>query len=636
MTKTARAFSVPWFQSCGGASRQFDRMIFQEENSGYYREISSSYVGLRLKGRIGKVLSIKVTPVSGLYYGRTSRIDITPSPRENKFTGKELEDGVQEVDCALESGDYKVVEVEKSTVVLNNAGNSSVYFARSNIDDTRKLYSNRIVLSPSNPDRIVNNERCEDSESMEEADSVKEKAVFTAKKVEGLCDSPLEFFEEEEIISGGASGSAGGTEMISRIHAESQVDGTSVVYPDEGVRAASGKADYNNYTTEKTAYLQYKSADCYVWAVEGYFTQSGRSESGKVTREICEKIGKTFDEISRLERNIFGQEYDRLKSRDGWLPMDENCETGTVVNLLLYDIAGDYVEGGTLGVYGFFTNGDYYVKDTRYNIASKSNGGKFLHIDSGFASNESTLPTIISTVVHEFQHMIYYGQKKSYELADSGYSNVSFNEMCSMLAEDMFQEKLQLDDKNSAKERFSTLRNSWAYVPLFNWSTEKKYGNFNYSNAFGIGSFVSKKYGGADFVYDYMHTSENIYGGFDSFLEAINMHDSSVTKETLLRDFCVELCTGRTFNTDVHSKKHGLEGYYYPMTKFDFKNMKVVSNGTTYVGPAYTTLFGALEIFEPNKIDVAKICDTKTDREELRVLGSSEDNIKEYVIVVKK
>ena len=75
-----------------------------------------------------------------------------------------------------------------------------------------------------------------------------------------------------------------------------------------------------------------------------------------MNREICETIGKTFDIVSDLERNIFGQEFEFLRSVDDKfdLPMASFSETGTVVNILLYDIANDYVDGSAAGTFGFF------------------------------------------------------------------------------------------------------------------------------------------------------------------------------------------------------------------------------------------------------------------------------------------
>ena len=129
-----------------------------------------------------------------------------------------------------------------------------------------------------------------------------------------------------------------------------------------------------------------------------------------------------------LERNIFGMESEMLIEKGQEIPMETNCETGTIVNILMYDIMGDYVEGNTSGTYGFFTNGDYFIKGTVYNNTSFSNGGKYLHIDTGFASDEETRPIIFGTIVHEFQHMIHNGQKKK---SENQSESVFFDEMCS-------------------------------------------------------------------------------------------------------------------------------------------------------------------------------------------------------------
>ena len=161
---------------------------------------------------------------------------------------------------------------------------------------------------------------------------------------------------------------------------------------------------------------------------------------------------------------------------------------------------------------------------------------------------------------------------------------------------------------------------------------------YSYSNGFGMGSLFAKKYGGADFIYEYMHRlnyNEYRYSDYWDFFDTIKAHDPSLTEESLLLDFCVELCTGRTYNTEVRSTEHVMNGYDYPMTKFDLKNYSVKSNDKVFTGPIYTKLEGDTKDFEWAKVDVSRIVEITGDSDTVDFYGTSEDGLKEYIIVTK-
>ena len=79
-----------------------------------------------------------------------------------------------------------------------------------------------------------------------------------------------------------------------------------------------------------------------------------------------------------------------------------------------------------------------------------------------------------------------------------------------------------------------------------------------------------------------------------------------------------------------------MNGYDYPMTKFDFKNFKYVLNESNYCGPYYSTLSGSIESFEPNMVDISKIGLISNESETIQFYGNSDEGIKEYIIVVKE
>ena len=634
-------------------SKKFEIMEFREKENDYFKKVSSSYKGIKVNAAFDNSLTFEITPTTSETYGYTYIYHYTPEKNKlDSISGTPLADGVQEIDCTMDAGDYKVFELENASVKFLNAKDATVYFARFNPSEDKTLKSNRGAhLSSSQESKPLNFGKINrgivsEADFFESADVLLGLQILKGSKKE---NRKYDLIEIE---------TADGVEMIKRVHPEIHVDESSFSYPESMTRSdetnvkyplefnvgdrktvycAMIDSDINHNIVEAEAILQYKSEGCYVWAVDKYFTE-GRPGNGKVNREICETIGKTFDIVSDLERNIFGQEFEFLRSVDDKfdLPMESFSETGTVVNILLYDIANDYVDGSAAGTFGFFTSGDYSLKESKYNSTAISNGGKYIHMDSGYSSNEKTFPVVLSTVVHEFQHMIHMGQKKLYQRSDAGASSVYFNEMCSTLAEDLFQTKLNLSDMDCGKYRFMHFIYSWDVLPMFKWdNTDFAY---SYSNGFGMGSLFAKKYGGADFIYEYMHRlnyNEYRYSDYWDFFDTIKAHDPSLTEESLFLDFCVELCTGRTYNTEVRSTEHVMNGYDYPMTKFDLKNYSVKSNDKVFTGPIYTKLEGDTKDFEWAKVDVSRIVEITGDSDTVDFYGTSEDGLKEYIIVTK-
>lgn len=615
------AIEIPRLKISWKVSGAYDHMLVEELNSDKSFSVSSNYLRTYFTSKFSKALKLRFTPFTQDSFGESYTVDYTPEKYKSlDIEGSTLPDETLDVDCSMAEGEYKVYELNKAVLNLTNAKNTTVYVTRFNPDGEKHSSARNALKST---DRISSSSRTI-TESPENYISAVEKS-----------ESSYDIFNIETLE---------GTETIKRIHPQINIDDSSVRFPEETSRgaakyplnfeigdsktvyAAKENGDIDTTIKETTATLQYKGNKCYVWVVDGYFTE-GKPGNAKINRDLCIKFGKTLDEVLELERNIYGMESEMLIEYGQKIPMATNCETGTIVNILMYDIQGDYIEGKTDGVYGFFTSGDYYIKGAVYNDTSYSNGGKYLHIDSGFASNEKTRQIIYGTIVHEFQHMIHYGQKKRTENQSE---NFFFDEMCSSLAEELFQSKLNLSDMECGKFRFIGLQYSWRILPLFVWDYAENLAS-SYSNAYGLGIYAAKKYGGADFIYDFMH---NNAAGLESFLETIRLYEPSATKESLLLDFCTEICTGNTFNTTVTSEKHIMNGYDYPLTRFDFKNFQ--PSPAYAKGPLYSSLSGEINEYLPNQIDISLVQKIETDSETIRFYGKSEEQVKEYIVIVKE
>ncbi|MCR4821749.1 MAG: hypothetical protein K5873_02620, partial [Treponema sp.] len=276
-------------------------------------------------------------------------------------------------------------------------------------------------------------------------------------------------------------------------------------------------ADSNNngILTKKTTLWAYNDC-CNVWVAD----DDQNLTSDALKREYAERFAEKFASFYELERKIFGKESDEIYypvAKDGkgyWekQPMNYLSDTGTKVNIVLYDIDYDKEKGGILG---FFNPGDYYPDYDdlttifeKFNLSTStgvpdyhSNEGKYFYIDSYFAKSEETKDKILSTLAHEFQHMINFGVKyieKELEL------DTNLNEMLSMLCEDMLQDRLGLEDKSSPKIRFPSFLTSYSKAGIRNYSNTDGNTSLYYSTAYAFGSWLCRNYGGAALVKEIM------------------------------------------------------------------------------------------------------------------------------------
>ena len=182
---------------------------------------------------------------------------------------------------------------------------------------------------------------------------------------------------------------------------------------------------------------------------------------------IAETFRDKFEAFYPIETYVFGNESNKLinplastnkVSEAAIYDMASKSDTGTKINIVLYDIGADYNKSSQCGVLGYFYSKDYFTKLTNSNtVIDYSNQGKYFYIDAPYAASkvkdsdgktQDTLATTISTLAHEFQHMINFGVKN---IEKDLSPDTAYNEMLSMLCEDMLASQLGLDDDESVK-----------------------------------------------------------------------------------------------------------------------------------------------------------------------------------------
>lgn len=319
----------------------------------------------------------------------------------------------------------------------------------------------------------------------------------------------------------------------------------------------------DNSIQHKWATLRARGNKCLVWVVDDYYNAAD-NQGAKVNSDTAETLAKDFDMIYQLVRDVFGEESETIL---GAGHISTASDTGSMVNIVIYDIDGDYSTSQKSGVFGFFWAKDYYSKSV-YNY---SNVGKYFYVDSYFSHYSNiTRKEIYSTLVHEFQHMINFNQK----FIKQGFSSPTwYNEMLSMMAEDMMQEKLGLSDNLILKSRLPQFCSGYYASGITDWlGGDGVYYSYAVNSVFG--AYLSRAYGGAKLAYEILHNNSV---GFQSIIQGIKASTGkTVTEEELLRDFAHNIVA---VNCDLNKDLSESKPYdnYTGSYKFPLKALNIHS-----------------------------------------------------------
>jgi hypothetical protein len=198
--------------------------------------------------------------------------------------------------------------------------------------------------------------------------------------------------------------------------------------------------DKNGNFSKKTATLRAQSAKANVWVVNDNFDASSSTDNdNKITTTQAREIADKFNSVYGFATNVFGYEYGAASGQTSG-----GKDGDTRIQILIYDIDFDYTVAQNGGTVGFFWGKDYYTQnwlnDNGYSNL-KTNESEIFYIDAHFTDRYPG--TAYSTLVHEFQHMIHFNEK----YVRKGKSSATwYNEMLSMLAEDMISPKIGVTD----------------------------------------------------------------------------------------------------------------------------------------------------------------------------------------------
>ena len=397
------------------------------------------------------------------------------------------------------------------------------------------------------------------------------------------------FASKKSNISGRSASSSSSVSTVEQISAE--VDSTTKsIYVDNNT-------DITSFIL-KSATLRAKGDYCYVWVVDDYYTSESASSS-KVDSSTAQTIASKFDKIYPAIRNVFGEESDYLinyetstqSKLDASLSMENYSATGTMVNIVIYDIGADseLSSSSQCGIVGYFYSKDYVYPTSSVSessVINYSNAGKYFYVDSSYAV--SYFDTVISTLAHEFQHMINYNVKT---IEQSLSPSTAYNEMLSMLCEDMMQDLLEIDDDDSPKSRLQGFNAYYFLSGLSEYNSS--YAVVSYANSFALGAWISRQYGGAALVQEIM---KNDSVDNDSITAAVNsLNGTSYDFDDLFKQFLLAATGNETYTMNQDAKEnlsYEAESYSYPMAAINLwdEDYSLTSSGLSDYSSVQTSL----------------------------------------------
>lgn len=513
--------------------------------------------------------------------------------------GSEIEENVTAFDTvewdASKSEIFEVSPSVKTVNVRNLPSKKQLLFVKRNTGTT--------VISKSKT-RIVENASSSSASSraavFEQAGGAEElfegKNFLSGGVSETGCWIPPEYDFEKEAASAGRSAGRSATDFVPSENVSGNVGETRSLFVDTEYTMTLSNFE------QKPATLRAAGTYCYVWVLDDYYAEE--AEENRVNSAIAEKYAQAFDTMYPMIRNVFGKESDKLYVGNNLMNMNTYSPTGTKVNIVIYDIGADYnnVEKYQTGVVGYF-----YSKDYGYNngtINTKSNSGKYFYVDSGYI-NESFDRTV-STLAHEFQHMIGFNQKN---LLNKKSSETWYSEMLSMLCEDLMQEHLAIGDGNSPKGRTQTFNALYFYSGISEYNESNP--TVSYATAYSFGSFLARNFGGAALV---QKISTNSSVNEDSILDAVNsLNGTSYTYDYLFEKYLLALAGKSSFthNRDAvctlsYTDKPYSEGspYRYPMKAYDIYSDDWAFDLSVYSSALSGTCNGPYVFKKSQKLDL--------------------------------
>lgn len=268
---------------------------------------------------------------------------------------------------------------------------------------------------------------------------------------------------------------------------------------------------------------------CNVW----YKSKSGID----VKPNQFQSLANNFDAIYEKETYIFGSNKIIPKNDENNVNLISTSADKPKVNILVYDLFDDYLEtkNNGYGTFGYFTFIDLVKNNTlRANpnpktSSLKSNECQCVHIDSYFLSVAAA--QVYSTLGHEFQHLLNFVNKtanklesSSSPLSDGSRSETWFNEMMSMVCEDIMLTQLNLPVAAGPQSRLNIFNKTY-YYGFKLWLDDEDV-LISYANAYAFGAYLLRNYG----INAIRSIATNSYNNEEAISQAIGISFDTIFK----------------------------------------------------------------------------------------------------------
>ena len=295
---------------------------------------------------------------------------------------------------------------------------------------------------------------------------------------------------------------------------------------------------------------------------------AGCQKARCVTQTMVNALAQTFlreggdNDVYDWVSNVYGEEWG---SHTNSKLISKNNE----ITILLTDINND--NNIKSGVIGFYHPKDNFKTS---DVIRGSNERLMMYADGVlFASSVGTWSIdgvwskeMVSTLAHEFQHMIHFYQKAV--RLGSEVTDTWINEMLSESTEDLIASKIRhigprgvdpsvgsTGNPNNTKGRYPRF-NANNRLSLSTWTGHLE----NYSNVNAFGAFLMRNYGGAKLLHDIMHAP---YPNEQAIVHAVRQtpHGSEKTFNDLLREWGIAVLLSDVNHLSANLPRYNTGGY---------------------------------------------------------------------------
>jgi len=253
-----------------------------------------------------------------------------------------------------------------------------------------------------------------------------------------------------------------------------------------------------------------------VWVSDDSFG-SGCSKAKCVTQNMVDVLANTFlrngadNDIYDWVTNIYGEEWES----DAQAKHSELIDKSDEITILLTDIDKD--NSATGGAIGFFWSKDNVKKasisGSNERIMFYADAVMFANVEGTWSIDDLWPKELVSTLVHEFQHMIHFYQK-TVLLADEA-TDTWIDEMLAETTEDIIATKIRYHGPRAVRYTDGSAgsgHNTEGRYPMFNANNRLSLTSWsntlaNYSKVSAFGTYLVRNYGGAKLLHDIMHNS---------------------------------------------------------------------------------------------------------------------------------